>query len=640
MSWDERLFGRAYRGVARLFGRTPPARLDDAALEAARARLGIVAAAIAGRRVEVAFVADAGGVARAALYLPAPAPDASLGPLLLRVAHDATALRLGLGHDGDLLDRQLATVLAVAAIRRAIATTLPAAADDIARARAGWLALRTAPLPRGPGGAIEALIRCSLGADLDALRAPAATLRWASWAATCAPASAAALNDAVRAARGRLAALGDAGAAAIAPPGAWGWFVGGAAEVGAPVGPAAAPHRPTGTSRELTPRPITRQVALGEGTLDQNPLVHSFEKLHTAEDYTGGNKQRDGQDELAEQAEAISELELGQLVRTSEPADALLRADIALTSSAGDLASTPPLVGAISYDEWDERHRRYRRAWCSVFEDTPQVATAAARALVTQIARHQRGTIDALHGDLRRIALARRWRGRQPDGADLDVDALVDRHGALASGHTPPDRLYVDRRRQPGRLAVLVLIDASLSTDGWVDDRRVLDVEREAAIVLAEALDGLPDPLAIAAFSSNTRRDCRFTRLKDFAEPWAATRARIGALEPAGYTRIGPAIRHATARLATVDARRRLLIVISDGKPTDYDRYEGRYGIADVRQAVREADRAGVHSFALAVDPRARLFLPALFGFGHYQILRRAAELPRALGRLYTQLAA
>src|SRR5690606_2984732 len=248
-------------------------------------------------------------------------------------------------------------------------------------------------------------------------------------------------------------------------------------------------------------------------------------------------------------------------------------------------------------------------------------------------ARSRRHT-DAVRAELLRIELARRWRSRQIDGAEIDEDAMVDRYAALASGHTGSDRLYRDRPRSATELAVLLLIDASLSTDGWVQDRRVLDVELETALVLADALDGLGVELGIASFSSHTRRDCRFHVIKGMEEAWASAELRLASVQPAGYTRIGPALRHATAALERTGARRRLLLLITDAKPNDYDRYEGSYGVADVRQAVREAERSGVHAHALAIDPRAKLHLPRMFGPSCHTTVASPDRLPEAVGRI------
>ena len=154
-------------------------------------------------------------------------------------------------------------------------------------------------------------------------------------------------------------------------------------------------------------------------------------------------------------------------------------------------------------------------------------------------------------------------------------------------------------------------------------------------LVLGEVADRLGDRLQILTFASHTRNRCRVWEVKGWHDGWCESRDRLGALEPRGYTRIGPALRHATAGLAAEPADRRLLLLVSDGKPTDYDRYEGRYGIADIRQALREAEAAGVHPHALAVDAIARDYLPPMFGPGNWNVLRDPGALPEALTTVY-----
>jgi nitric oxide reductase NorD protein len=181
---------------------------------------------------------------------------------------------------------------------------------------------------------------------------------------------------------------------------------------------------------------------------------------------------------------------------------------------------------------------------------------------------------------------------------------------------------------------VFVLLDSSLSTDGWVAGRRVIDVEKAAVIALGDALDGLFDDVAVAGFCSQTRRDCRFLLAKDFGDTWAVGARRVASLQPAGYTRIGPALRHASVLLQASAARRKLLLLVSDGKPSDADRYEGRYGMNDVRRAVTDAQRDGVHIHAIAVDPSAQRWLPTMFGHGRATVVQQPNQLVNALAHI------
>jgi nitric oxide reductase NorD protein len=181
-------------------------------------------------------------------------------------------------------------------------------------------------------------------------------------------------------------------------------------------------------------------------------------------------------------------------------------------------------------------------------------------------------------------------------------------------------------------------MDLSLSTDGYTGGQRVLDVEKQAVILFAELLSEFGDRFEIAGFSSRTRHHCDYTTLKDFQEPWLRAAGRVGAAEPTGYTRIGPALRHATARMRQERSSARWIILLSDGKPNDYDRYEGNYGLADVRQAVKEARRDGIQIYGLAIEAVARHYLPLMLGSGAYRILPRPEQLSEALADFYKRL--
>ena len=194
---------------------------------------------------------------------------------------------------------------------------------------------------------------------------------------------------------------------------------------------------------------------------------------------------------------------------------------------------------------------------------------------------------------------------QQADGEDLDLDAAVRaRIDLLASGQGS-DRVWRASRTRARDLAVSILVDASRSTESAGTGRRVIDIAREALTALAWGIHGCGDDCAIHAFSSLRRDRVYVQRCKDFDEPMgAAVAARIAGLRPGFYTRLGAAVRHASAGLASRARQRRLLIVITDGKPNDLDHYEGRHGIEDSRMAIREARRAGQAITASPSTPR------------------------------------
>ena len=185
-----------------------------------------------------------------------------------------------------------------------------------------------------------------------------------------------------------------------------------------------------------------------------------------------------------------------------------------------------------------------------------------------------------------------------------------------------------------------LLADVSASTDGWVSDtRRIVDVEKEALLVVCEALDALGDRYGIFAFSGEGPDDVAVLSLKSFDERRTlVVDRRIAALDSDRYTRMGAAIRHTTAALARESAGRRLLLILSDGKPNDVDAYEGSYGVEDTRQAVAEARRQGIAVFCVTVDREAPRYAARVFGRSGFAILRHADALPRVVVDVLRQL--
>jgi nitric oxide reductase NorD protein len=226
----------------------------------------------------------------------------------------------------------------------------------------------------------------------------------------------------------------------------------------------------------------------------------------------------------------------------------------------------------------------------------------------------------------------------QPDGDELDLSALVRSVADRRAGGIGSERVYTAVRNVARDLSVCVLVDVSLSTDSYVEERRVLDVE-EALLAFTHGLSACGDEHAILTFTSHRRQRVDIRTVKDFEEKLnARVVRRIQALKPGSYTRMGAAIRHATALLEKRPHTHRLLLMLTDGKPNDIDHYEGRYAIEDTRVAVQEARRAGLRLFGVTVDAQGRDYLPYIFGPGAYAIFPHVARLPSALPAIYRQL--
>jgi nitric oxide reductase NorD protein len=241
-----------------------------------------------------------------------------------------------------------------------------------------------------------------------------------------------------------------------------------------------------------------------------------------------------------------------------------------------------------------------------------------------------------------RLRMRHQRMSRQLDGDGVDLGAYVSGFADFRAGRAVDDRVYESSRRLRRELAACVLLDASASTDAWVTgSQRIIDIEKDALLVVSEAFELIGERYALLAFSGEGADGVDVVRLKSFEERGGElVRRRIAGLEPDRYTRAGAALRHATALLSEQPARHRLLLLLSDGKPNDIDAYEGVYGVEDVRQATIEARLAGIHVFCLAVDREAPRYASRIFGSHGFAVLRHPQRLPQALVELLRRLVA
>jgi nitric oxide reductase NorD protein len=223
---------------------------------------------------------------------------------------------------------------------------------------------------------------------------------------------------------------------------------------------------------------------------------------------------------------------------------------------------------------------------------------------------------------------------RQVDGDGVDIDALVEALADARDGREMSDRLFTRRHRAERNIAAAFMVDMSGSTRGWIND-----AEREALVLLSEALETLGDRYAIYGFSGMTRKRCELYVIKRFEDAYdEEVRGRIAAIEPQDYTRMGFAIRHLSGLLAAIDARTRILVTLSDGKPDDYSDYRGEYGIEDTRRALIEARRAGIHPFCITIDREGADYLPHMYGPVNYTVLDEVRLLPLKVADIYRRL--
>jgi nitric oxide reductase NorD protein len=389
-------------------------------------------------------------------------------------------------------------------------------------------------------------------------------------------------------------------------------------------------------SARLARRPEVRQADEDEDE-DRGPpgawMLQTSEPQEKAEDPHGVQRPTDRDDPAApdEFADALSELPEARLVASPTPAREVLLSDDSPQGRVKLPRSPQGASGAaLCYPEWDYRSGAYHPHGASVHVVPCELG---AQSWVEQTLDRHRGMLQQIRQKFELLRATRSRLRKQLDGDEIDLEAYLESTADFRAGLPRAQRLYQTQRRIQRDLALVLLIDVSGSTDSWVAaHRRIIDVEREALLLVCVALEGLGQPYAVQAFSGEGPERVLVRSVKDFNEAFSITVGqRIAGLEPEQYTRVGAAVRHATALLMQQPARHRLLVLLSDGKPNDVDQYNGRYGVEDFKRAVTEAKLQGLNPFCLTIDRQAASYLPFVLGPGHYAQLTRPELLPMAL---------
>ena len=288
--------------------------------------------------------------------------------------------------------------------------------------------------------------------------------------------------------------------------------------------------------------------------------------------------------------------------------------------------------GAELFPEWDHGRQHYRKNWCVMREKT---VTPVHDTFYRDTLDKYAGVVKQLRRKFEALRDENRLDKRQTQGDEIDLDALIEALADAKDGREMSDRLFVRLHRAERNIAVAFLVDMSGSTKGWINE-----AEREALILLCEALELLGDRYAIYGFSGTTRKRCELFRIKTFDEGYGdEVKARISGIRPQEYTRMGFALRHMTKLLNQVEARTRVLVTLSDGRPDDYfDVYRGQYGVEDTRMALLEAARTGIHPFCVTLDRDARDYLPHMYGAARYIILDDVRQLPVKATDIYRRI--
>jgi len=326
-------------------------------------------------------------------------------------------------------------------------------------------------------------------------------------------------------------------------------------------------------------------------------------------------------------AEDLDEITIG---KKQANLSARVKLDLDLQAN---MAEIYPLGKGHLIDEWDYRKNEYLINYVRI---KPQI-TINVQPL--ELPKRLNKTIRKIQSELDLLELDRVKNDNLPYGDEINLDSWIEysSHQNKAMHH---QKFYTTFEKKTRDMATLILADVSLSTEGGItQDVRIIDVIKDGLMVFSEALEKLQDKFAIYSFSSLQNKKVYFNIIKNFQDKYSdLIRGRIDSMKPQYYTRLGAAIRESAKILDKQQSANKLLLIISDGKPNDEDRYDGRYGIEDTKKALEEVKKKGITPFCLTVDLDAKEYLNYLFGRNGYAVVRDGQKLPKVLPEVYINL--
>ena len=309
------------------------------------------------------------------------------------------------------------------------------------------------------------------------------------------------------------------------------------------------------------------------------------------------------------------------------------------TKTFNEMWGKEPISEPFHYPEWDYQIQLSRPDWVTLYERRQPRGNPEDIDEILQrhkpIAHRIRQIIDLLAP-----AGVQRERGLE-DGDEIDINAAIDAMVAIRMGEQPSPRITMRNVLKTRDLAVVVLLDLSESTNETMagSDKTVLELTREAATLVATAIEGIGDPFAIHGFASDGRHDVQYYRFKDFNQHFDdEAKSRLAGMQGGLSTRMGAALRHAGHHLLKQPERRKLILLVTDGEPADIDERDPQHLRMDTKKAVEELYTNGVLSYCLTLDPQADSYVKRIFGESHYTIIDHVDRLPEQLPLLFASL--
>lgn len=378
---------------------------------------------------------------------------------------------------------------------------------------------------------------------------------------------------------------------------------------------------------------IDLNIKIKKHKLDSNKekkttLNSLFDYKKTTDKYQSGNK---NSDDSSNNLEILKDLNINNVTRNSTKIESIFSINTLNSIRINKLENNFIYTKKLTYKEWDFEIKKYKQNWCHLFlkKDNIKFINTSDKKLIEELLEKNNKQIKLFKEKFNLLMNKKSWIKRQEHGEDIDFDSIIDNYKYVK--HHNFKKIYKYKKNTNKNLAVSILFDSSLSTDSYSNNEKIITTLKKLTLILSSGINNLVENFSISTFHSNTRHDCKYIIIKDFENDWTKVKYNIANISPNGYTRIGPAIRHATQELKNIKAKQKLILLLSDGKPTDYDEYEGSYGINDIKHAIHEANIEKIHIKSIITDDIPRSYFPRMFGFKNYILITNKKPLHHQL---------
>lgn len=365
---------------------------------------------------------------------------------------------------------------------------------------------------------------------------------------------------------------------------------------------------------------IAKSIELKKKNDDFSHLSLIFDYKKTIDEYKTGNKKIDDSEntDIDNNLNILDELNINKTIISNNKTTSSYNANILNKETIYSTYENNTIKNNYVYKEWNTQKNKYNNDWCNIYLEDINKTTKTNKENVNKIIEKYKIDIIKLRKNIKNILNIKIWKNRQIIGQDIDIDTLIDNYQDSKKNFF--ERLYKYKEKKVNDLAISILIDISLSTDSYLDNIKIINRIRELSLFIGESINKIINKYSLSGFYSNTRHDCRYVNIKNFTDCWDKKKYDIDKIIPIGYTRIGPAIRHTITNIKSINAKKKAIIIITDGKPTDYDEYEGKYGIEDIKKTIIEANKIKINIKSLLINDIPKPHFSSMFGIKNYKI--------------------